>query len=215
MKIDQTKIWYASYGSNLQKERFYCYIRGGQPKGRKDVYEGCRNKTLPEEDEEFYIASKLYFARESPGWNGSGVGFISNTFDNSNQTLARMYLITKEQFEDVVKQETKSDGRININFNSAIEEGSHIFKDPSWYGNLIYLGEQRGHPIFTFTSKTDFAKQINAPNRDYLKTIIEGIKEVFPSFNEFDICEYLLPLEGINKNYNQEKLINLINEKYS
>lgn len=215
MKIDQTKIWYASYGSNLQKDRFYCYIRGGKPKGRTDVYKGCRNKTIPEKDEELYIASRLYFARKSPGWNGSGVGFISNTFDEKNQTIGRMYLITKEQFEDVVKQETKSDEKIEIDFTKAIENGSHIFKDPSWYGNLIYLGEKEGHPIFTFTSKTDFLKQINTPNKEYLKIIIEGIKEIFPTFNEFDICEYLLPLEGIEDNYSKEELIKLINEKYS
>ncbi len=167
MKIDQSKMWYASYGSNLQRERFLCYIRGGKPKGRIDVYEGCRNKTLPEEDEEFYICSRLYFARESNGWNKGGVGFISNSFDKSNQSLARIYLITKEQFVDVVKQETKYSGELNIDFEQCIKKGSLVFKDPSWYGNLIYLGEQNQYPIFTFTSKQDFTDKINAPNKAY------------------------------------------------
>jgi len=91
----------------MQMERFLCYIRGGQPKGRPDIYEGCRNKDLPEDDEDLYISSRLYFAKKSKGWNSGGVGFISNEFNNKNQALARMYLITKEQFVDVVKQETK------------------------------------------------------------------------------------------------------------
>lgn len=215
MKANQTKIWYASYGSNMQMERFHCYIRGGQPKGRTDKYEGCRDKTLPEKQEEFYISSRLYFARESKGWNKGGVGFISNSFDGKNQALARMYLITKEQFADIVKQETKYNGELIIDFGKCIEQGSLIFKDPSWYGNLIYLGEQYGDPIFTFTSKVDFTDQINKPNDTYLKTIVEGIKETFPTFNEFDICDYLLPLDGIKENYKKEQLIKLITKKYS
>ena len=28
-----TYVWYASYGSNMNRERFLCYIRGGQPEG--------------------------------------------------------------------------------------------------------------------------------------------------------------------------------------
>ena len=214
MKINQSKVWYASYGSNLQWERFLCYIRGGQPKGRTDVYNGCRDKTLPEEDEEFYINSRLYFAKASKGWNKGGVGFISNFFDEANKTLARIYLITKEQFVDVVKQETKYNGKLKIDFEQCIKEGSLVFKDPSWYGNLIYLGEQNQYPIFTFTSKQDFTDEINKPNKDYLKTIIEGIKEIFP-YSDVEICEYLLPLEGVNGNYAKEELIDLINEKYS
>lgn len=215
MNSIKTKIWYASYGSNMQMERFLCYIRGGQPKGRTDIYEGCRNKTLPENNENLYISSRLYFAKESKGWNKGGVGFISNSFNKKNQVLARMYLITKEQFEDVVKQETKFNGELRIDFEKCIENGSLIFKDPSWYGNLIYLGNQEGKPIFTFTSKSDFTNQINKPDDTYLKTIIGGIKETFPNFNEFDIYEYLFPLDGIKGNYNKEQLIRLITENYS
>ncbi|WP_422356187.1 hypothetical protein [Roseivirga pacifica] len=210
-----TKIWYASYGSNMQMERFLCYIRGGQPKGRMDYYKGCRDKTPPEDNEELYITSRLYFAKKSKGWNNGGVGFISNEFNSKNQTLARMYLITKEQFTDVIKQETKYDGELTIDFDKCAKNGSLVFKDPSWYGNLIYLGEQYGKSIFTFTSKIDFSDQINKPNDSYLKTIIEGIKETFPNFNEDDICEYLLPIEGINNHYNEEQLINLITANYS
>ena len=116
---------------------------------------------------------------------------------------------------DVVKQETKCKGELNIDFDYCIEKGSMIFKDPSWYGNLLFLGEQSQNPIFTFTTKTDYSDQINKPDNAYLKTIIEGIKETFPAYNEFDICDYLLPLEGIKENYIKEELINLINENYS
>ena len=211
MNMIGNKIWYASYGSNLQMERFLCYIRGGKPEGRQDTYAGCADKTLPEDNEELYINSQLYFAKESVGWNKGGVGFISNSVDPSIQTLARMYLITKEQFIDVVKQEIKYKGVLTIDFNECINKGSTIFKDPSWYGNLIYLGEKKHCPIFTFTSKNDFTKEINKPDETYLKTIIEGIKEVFP-FNDLAIFDYLIPLKGINGYFSKDKLMEMINE---
>lgn len=96
MIANSDSIWYASYGSNLQKERFLCYIRGGKPKGREDTYKGCKDKTLPALDEKLYINRRLYFAKKSRGWKLGGVGFISNSIDDSARTLARMYLITKE-----------------------------------------------------------------------------------------------------------------------
>lgn len=208
---EHNKIWYASYGSNLQMERFLCYIRGGQTHGRRDIHEGCRDKNLPEDNKAYYISSRLYFAKKSGGWNNCGVGFISNTFNDKSQALSRMYLITEEQFVDVVKQETKYKGNLEINFDECINKGSLIFKDPSWYGNLIYLGEQNQQPIFTFTSKEDFSNLINQPDRNYLKTIIEGIKEVFP-FNDTQICDYLVILEGIDGNFSRGELLDLINE---
>lgn len=197
----------------MQLERFLCYIRGGSPIGRNDVYKGCGDKTLPEENDGFNISSRLYFAKRYKGWKNGGVAFISNTFKSNFNTLARMYLITEDQFIDVVKQETKHEGELNIDFEKCIKNDSLVFRDPSWYGNLIYLGEQNDKPIFTFTSKTDFVDQVNKPNDFYLKTIIEGIKETFPSFKDLDICEYLLPLDGIKGNYTEEQLIALVAKK--
>ena len=40
-------VWYACYGSNLLKERFLCYIRGGRPIGAQRTFYGCKNKKEP------------------------------------------------------------------------------------------------------------------------------------------------------------------------
>jgi len=32
----KTYVWYAGYGSNLNKQRFMCYIKGGTPTYGKD-----------------------------------------------------------------------------------------------------------------------------------------------------------------------------------
>jgi hypothetical protein len=34
-------VWYASYGSNLNRARFMAYIEGGSVAGNDVVYEGC------------------------------------------------------------------------------------------------------------------------------------------------------------------------------
>lgn len=103
MTDTSNQIWYASYCSNLLAERFHCYIRGGCPKGSNKTYQGCRDKTLPIDNEEVYINSELYFAMKSSTWDNGGVGFIKVDFNPKPVTLGRMYLITKEQFIDVVK----------------------------------------------------------------------------------------------------------------
>ncbi|MGX1752144.1 hypothetical protein [Sphingobacterium sp. NPDC055346] len=58
------KVWYACYGSNLLKDRFYCYIQGGQPAGANTIYEGCTDKSLPIDEENIIINAELYFAKE-------------------------------------------------------------------------------------------------------------------------------------------------------
>ena len=204
-------IWYASYGSNLLEDRFNCYIQGGKPNGSQRNYPGCRNKNLPIDKEETYISSELYFAKESQTWNNGGVCFISNNFGQSKETLARMYLITKEQFIDIVKQENRNSQELQIDFEKAVIDGGIVFKKDIWYGKILYLGNQNNYPIFTFTNEIDIEEK-NKPNENYLKIIIEGIKETFPNFNEFDIENYLNSKQGILGNFTKSELLELIRE---
>ncbi|MFY0482102.1 hypothetical protein ACI6PS_05805 [Flavobacterium sp. PLA-1-15] len=204
-------IWYASYGSNILEERFHCYIRGGMPKGSSTIYNGCKDKTLPIDNEDFYIPYELYFAKKSiKTWNGGGVAFIANTLSNE-RTLGRLYLITMEQFIDVLKQECSIKQEIKIAFDSIISHGSYVIKETNWYNKIIYLGNQSGKPIFTFTHDGDYFDEINKPNDNYLKTIMEGIKEI-TNFNEHDLAFYFSNLKGITGAYSTEELIALANK---
>ncbi|WP_259065006.1 hypothetical protein HDF24_00260 [Mucilaginibacter sp. X4EP1] len=194
-------VWYASYGSNINKERFLCYIRGGQPNGAAKEYAGCSDPTLPSGDEELYINSQLYFAKSSGNWNNCGVGFLSNNFDRKTQTWGRMYLITKQQFVQVFEQETHRKNVV-IDFERAITE-AYTFAPGSWYGRIIYLGEQGGNPIFTFTNEDELTP--TKPSSDYLKTIAAGIKECYPYSNE-DIASYFINKPGIKDIYSPEEI---------
>jgi hypothetical protein len=206
----QDKVWYACYGSNILEERFLCYIKGGQPKGAKTIYEGCIDRTLPTDNEEFYICSELYFARQSDNWNNGGVAFIRTLFEPQVSTIGRIYLVTKGQLIDIARQETNTKTELTIDFDRAIENGSYIFKKPSWYGNLLYLGQQNEYPIFTLTNENNL-QPLTKPSKSYIKTISDGIKEVH-HFDDKTVFEYLKTKLGINGNYNDQELLNILNE---
>lgn len=206
----QDKIWYACYGSNILEDRFLCYIRGGQPKGAQTKYEGCTDKTLPADNEDFYICSELYFARESSNWDNGGVAFIRTLFEPQASTLGRIFLITKGQLIDIAKQETKTETELTLDFDKAVNDGSYIFKQRSWYGNLLYLGQQGDYPIFTLTNENDLQTSTK-PSKSYLKTICQGIRESH-KFDDKTIFEYLRNKRGIKENYKDEELSSIINE---
>jgi hypothetical protein len=206
MSKEIKKVWYASYGSNILESRFHCYILGGQPKGSNKKNIGCSDKTLPQDKKEIYINSALYFAKASKNWGNGGVGFIKTEFDDKVQTYGRMYLITPEQFVEIVKQENNYTGELLIDFKKAQKKGSLILKQKSWYGNLFYLGEQNGNPIFTFTNEKNLTEDINPPSEQYLETIINGLKETY-NLNTTETEEYFSNLQGV-KGFAIEKKLN-------
>ncbi|TQM51714.1 hypothetical protein BDE36_3497 [Arcticibacter tournemirensis] len=198
-------VWYASYGSNISEERFLCYIKGGKPKGASKTYIGCTDPTLPSNIEEFYITSELYFAKSSSTWNNGGVGFLRNDFNKNAQTWGRMYLITKEQFVQVLQQEIGGKA-VQIDFDRA-RTLDYVFAPGSWYSKIIYLGDHHGYPIFTFTHEKDLPE--TSPSPAYLSTIAAGIKECFPYSNR-EIAEYFIAKAGVKNSYNITNLMEIL-----
>ena len=203
---DNDRIWYIGYGSNIDEQRFLCYIRGGKPEGLSNEYIGARDRTLPLLNEATVIHHELYFAKHSAKWNGA-VSFIKNASSTNVQTYARRYLISKQQFEDIAKQETGSDDAHTINFKEVIAQGHNIFKLSSWYGKIIYLGTNSGYPSFTITNENDLIEYLK-PSDLYLKTIGNGIKTVFKLDNKA-LIDYFATKEGVVGNYTEEELSNI------
>ncbi|MCW3785679.1 hypothetical protein [Plebeiibacterium sediminum] len=172
-------VWYASYGSNLCEDRFLCYIKGGTPKGSVKMHSGCSDKTAPRAIQNIIINRALYFAKGYSSWGKGGVAFIKHEPNANEVTLGRMYLISYNQFIDVVKQENDYEGNLEIDFNEAQVRGSHVFLHNAWYGKLMYLGKESGYPIFTFTNERFLEEEINAPGSEYLETLKKGVKESY------------------------------------
>lgn len=166
-------VWYACYGSNLNKDRFLCYIQGGICNYNGRSYEGCDDQCVPIEDKPITIPHKLYFGNSSGSWNGSGVAFIDPKQDPNESTRGRMYLITEEQFEQV-----------------HIQEGTGW----NWYGELLELGEADGYKIRTFTNAG--IRPANEPSQLYLQAMVDGLKESYPQMDDAAIQDYYLDYLG-------------------
>lgn len=206
-KATKNHVWYVGYGSNVNLKRFSYYIVSGIPEGSTKCLPGARDRTMPLVDNPIKIPFELYFAKHSDGWNG-GVGFIKDATQLNSLSFARRYLVTKEQFEDIAKQETNSTTVLPINFKEAVANGTTIFKTPSWYGKVIFLGFYKGYPAMTLTSERVLTP--TKPSHAYLETIAKGIRQVF-SVNSSKLIEYFKSKDGIAGNYTESELKTVIN----
>lgn len=193
-------FYYMSYGSNLAMERFLCYIRGGQPEGATRTYFGCRDKTEPEESVGLVFEGKLYYAGSSKQWGGGGVLFTD--FDDSELSLGRMHLITKEQFNDVVSQECGGEaGNKNIDFEKLLTVGG--MKEAGLYGHVVYVGTYNHIPVISFTTSYTFFEvyagysplMLNSPSHAYANVIARGLVETF-GLNETQVDQYFDETSG-------------------
>ena len=166
VELQKNYVWYASYGSNLLYERFITYIKGGHCKFNASDYKGCRDKSLPRDSRPITIRYNMYYGNKSSAWGNGGVSFLD--IENIGQALGRMYLVTREQFEDISSQEGREE---------------------NWYNQIISLGEQKGIEIFTFTNK--IKRPYHKPSDKYLEVIRMGVKETYPDMSDVNIMKYL------------------------
>ncbi len=156
---------YAAYGSNLLKERFMIYIKGGIYRGR--LYEGSKDKTEPQDLGWMYVPHRLYFAKESSRWKNKGVAFLDceEERDNNFHAVVRLWKVSEQQFEEIKKQEGQT-----------------------WYNVELELGEKDGLIIKTITGC--WKTEINKPSEEYLNVIRQGLKET-TGWSDDKIEEYL------------------------
>ena len=156
-------VWYVGYGSNLSRERFECYIKGGKPKNstKGSPYSRMGDSTSPANSYRYHVPYEIYFAKESPNWNNRGVAFIDDS--RPGNTLGRIWLIKKNQYDEL-----------------------RILESTTWYDKEILLGEKDGIPIYTITHSIRYTPDV-APSEGYLRTMEEGLAEIF-SEDEYRKC---------------------------
>ncbi len=203
MKRKEALVWYACYGSNLFFKRFSVYITGGRSRQIPRDYPGCVNKNLPKKNHAYYLPMTLYFAGKSQTWEDKSVAFIKDSGNATQRTLGRAYLITKEQFYNILLQENGENDFSNapmLDLNLAQKEGAVFLGDASqypYYGKVLYLDEMDGYPVFTFTAKKKAKKnEVSRPSDKYLSFIIKGICQTF-NYSKDEIFSYLMDVEGL------------------
>ena len=182
-----------SYGSNLHRARFQSYLEGGRMPGGRRADAGCRDPSPPQADEPVFLPYPLYFSGESRVWGG-GVAFLDHLPGEHDMTYARMYLITGEQFEDLVAQESKR-LHATVDWTGLVREG-RTSAGTGRYDELVVVGDRDGVPMVTFTHPVPMADvHLARPEAGYLRVLAEGLRDCH-HLTDPDIADYLLTCPG-------------------
>lgn len=185
-------VWYVAYGSNVSAERFYYYLRGGQPPGAALTYPGSRDRTLPRADKAVWIEGGVYFATQSQAWGGGRA-----LYDPAipERAAARAYLITAEQFSDVAAQEMYREPGIDLDLTEVVTAG-RVQIGTGRYETLLHVGQDEQAPMVTFTAPWG----INdvpplSPSPAYLLMLGQGLREAH-GWDSQKAAGYLASLPG-------------------
>lgn len=199
------QVWYASYGSNLSRERFLHYLGGGRPEGANRTYPGARDDTQPADDRALTLPGEMFFAWESPTWGG-GIAFYDA--DSPGPTLARAYRVSEQQFADVAAQERHELPGEDLDLSHVLEHSRHHL-GPGRYEALHLVGELDGLPVLTFTAPDPSVLQRNSPTPAYLATLVTGLRETHDLSDE-QIIDYLLARPGTSPAWDRSRLADLV-----
>lgn len=170
-------VWYVSYGSNMLNERFTHYIKGGSFEGGGACHRACADTDEPRAVRPYDIPFDMYFGNRSGSWEGRGVSFLDVSRPGHAKGVA--YLITREQFEHVAKEE---------NGGTAPEDSV------GWYNKVVNLGRMSGYDVVTITNGQGVHP--NEPSEAYLSVLARGLSENYPEMTNEDIQLYLDKCRG-------------------
>lgn len=160
---DVPLVWYVAYGSNLSSARFRRYL------------DGCRDTSAPRRWAPVEVPHRLLFARESSHWGGGGVAFLDPGRSTGAGTLGRAWLVTRDQFADVLAQECGLPvGSVEV---PALDAGCVVARADHWYGCVVPLGLHQGWPMVSFTDESAAAQAPGGPGPAYRAVVAEGLAE--------------------------------------
>lgn len=201
-------VWYAAYGSNMHAYRLGYYLRGGRPPHGARTYPGCRDTTPPPRTLPVLLTGRLYFALESRTWTG-GMGLYDPL--DSGDTPGRAYLVTVQQFSDLVAQEMAASPGRDLDLTEVVETGRATL-GPGRYETLVCPGWLDGFPVLTFTApwrRTDVAW--NAPSAAYLRHLGSGLIEAH-GWRRRQAADYLSRCSGAQGVWSPEAIATLFSQ---
>lgn len=185
-------IWYAAYGSNLDRTRLGCYLQGGTPPGGARAMPGARDPHPPRADRAVHLPGSVYFAWNSPTWGG-GVAFLDPT--TAGTSPGRAFLLTREQFSDVVAQEMHRPPGVDLDLGVLGGRRSWAYGDGR-YETLHVVDEIDAVPVVTFTAPASAPLDYRAPSGAYLRVMGRGLAESH-RWDAEQVAAYLLSCRGI------------------
>jgi hypothetical protein len=205
------RVWYVSYGSNLNRARFLAYLQGGLVAGNDVVHRGCADTTPPLDDVALELPHALYFAGWSARvWGGTSAAFTTLA-PQSASTLARAYLVTRQQFIGVVQQENGNRAEVedfDVKLEAARQHGHARMLATGGYSELIRCGERDGHPMLSFTASEN-RRDFRRPSAAYLHVIGTGLKECH-GLRSSEVAAYLGERPGVRGTWTHDQLLNIL-----
>jgi hypothetical protein len=119
------------------------------------------------------VPGGIRFVGVSTIWGGGMAVYDARA---AAQVAVRAYLITAEQFVDVLAQEMRLTPPVKLDLGPVRESGWHSL-GPGRYQTLAQLGTYDDLPMLTFTSAAVADHPVNAPTDDYLRTMALGLRE--------------------------------------
>ena len=208
MSSSVQRVWYVAYGSNLGLDRFRCYLAGGRPDGGLRAYDGCRDPSDPEDSVALDVPGGLVFAGESTVWGG-GMAFYDA--GAPGRAACRAYLVTVEQFSDVVAQEMRRPpgGEFAQDLAGLLAEVEEVHTMGSGrYETVTRLGEREGTAMFTVTHDDVGSLAPAAPAAAYLRWIAAGLREAH-GWDAEQVTDYLADAPGVAGAWSREALVRL------
>ncbi len=190
------RLWYVAYGTNLSRARFQVYLQGGRPVGGARHYPGSRDPLAPKRDFPLMIPGGLRFVGVSSVWGGGLAVYDPRAV---GQVAARAYLITAEQFVDVLAQEMRLQPGLELDLAPLQEASWHSF-GPGCYQTVAALGIRDDLPMLTFTSADIYARPDNPPSEEYLRTMAIGLHESH-GWSSSQIGAYLARFAGASETW--------------
>ncbi len=198
-------VWYASYGTGLSSEIFMQQILGGRPTGSTRVFAGCTDQSPPIKDVFLSLPHRLYFAGACEVWDGGGHGTIE-VEPSGARTIARAYLITLEQFQEMVAQQNDQTRIKPLPLRQAVLHGHVPIKGVNgYYNELIFTGIKDGAPMFSITSTKKLP--LKPPSIAYTRFLCKGLSERGGSQSK--VVDYVLATPGIAGHRNKSDITQL------
>lgn len=169
--MDGDLVWYVAYGSNLCAARLACYLDGGTPVGGRRATIGARDPSPPRDWRRVSLPHPLWFGGPSRTWRG-GPAFLD--VDRAGGAVGRAWLISREQFADVLAQENgRPPGTVDLDEPHLRAGGVALHGAP--YGRVVALPVLDDRPCVTVTYVERPAGR--APDPAYLDLVHAGLVE--------------------------------------
>ena len=197
-KIQQEKyIWFGVHNELLRNKNIIKLIQK------------CKDSSIPIERASIHLEKfKLSFYKNN----------IYLYYQEDSVIFLKLYLITKEQFIDILKIYYNCNEKIYNEFNNIFKTLLKIndkfnlkpFQDQDYfYDNILCVGDLDNINIFSVS--TDKKWEIAMPDVDYLKIIYNGLIKSFKPYSEYLIMYYIYLLDGVRNFYTIKQLLDVFN----